>query len=261
MTKLDLINKIPGFSKITVIFAQTTRMPMVFCDTETMDDYVYVYLEGQAAVEMADKLKAENRPAQAVELKDKEILNFMAELHLLGVNAVRFVTAQEDGAQAYLIQLTEFLRTPDLTKLPEEKRPVENPILQLSMLYFLQEARRPIAREEKQGLKELEEESSINLVRGRFLMPVQSNPDEPDKKVVMLLKGNQEDTFVPLFTDGAEIRRFLKGNKSQVLICNFEMVADMMRDGKAAGAVVNPAGCNLLLNQVSIVALKDRFSE
>lgn len=262
MTKQEFIKTIPGLKKLSVIFSQGTRMPMVFCMDETMDDYVCIYLEEEEALEKARALSENKQPAFVVNCKEKEILPFLAELRLIGVNAICFVRAKADGAEDFLVQLTDFLVFPDINAIPVEKRSIENPILQLSMLYFMQEIRRPVEREEKKNLKELEEETSANLVKSKFMLPVRQIKEEgaeQSRNAVMLLKGHQDDVFIPLFTDAAEFRKFAKGNKIPVWVCDFKVVIEMMKNEKTTGIIINPATSNVILNKPGVASLEKRF--
>ena len=47
-------------------------MPMVFCHEETMDDYIYIFLEAEEATEKAKALNEEKIPAFVVNCKEKE---------------------------------------------------------------------------------------------------------------------------------------------------------------------------------------------
>ena len=262
MTKQEFIKTISTFKKLCVVFSQATRMPMVFCADDTADDYVYIYLKEEDAMEKARALSGDKQPAFVVNCKENEVLPFLAELRLTGVNAICFVTAKEDGAEKFMIQLGEFLKYPDMSAIPQEKRPVENPTLQLSMLYFMQEVRRPTDKAEKVNLKELEEETSANITRSRFLIPVQDvnvEGEENAKRAIMLLKNDNGDVFFPLFTDGAELRKFMKGQKSPIIVGDFKAVADLLQKGNATGIVVNPASCNVILNKMGVASLIQRF--
>lgn len=262
MTKKDFLKTIPGFRKITPVFSQATKMPMVFCHEETMDDYIYVYLEEADAVERAKELTAAKQPAVAVTCKDKEVLTFFGGLRLTGVNAVCFVTSKKRGAEKFLVQLTDFLKQPDFKNLPDNKRPVENPTLHLSLLYFMQEVRRPVPMEEKKGLKELEEEASVNLTRAQFLIPVQAAQTEGENKgksAVLLLKNDKNEVFIPVFTDAIEVRRFMKGQNTPIIHTEFLNVANMIGNSKAVGLVVNAASSNVMLNQAGVNSLIQRF--
>ncbi len=67
-------------------------------------------------------------------------------------------------------------------ELPEKQRPVINPELMLTSLYFLQEMRRPVSEEEKRkaDLRAMDEELVANLVRGRFLSGIIVDESEKD---------------------------------------------------------------------------------
>lgn len=262
MTKQDFIKIIPMFKKLNVVFSKTTKMPMVFCAEETADDYVYIYLDDESALEKARELSEDKQPALVVSCKDQEILPFLAELQLLGVNAICFVTTKADGSEKFMVQLTEFLRYPDYSTLPEANRPVENPSLFLSMLYFMQEVRRPIDNAEKKNLKELEEEASANMTRSKFLIPVQDvagENGEEKKRAVMLVKNENGDVFFPVFTDGVELRKFMKGQQCPIIVGDFKAISDFMKKGNAAGLVLNPSSINVILNKMGIAALEQRF--
>lgn len=261
MTKQDFLKTIPGIKSLSVIFAQTTRMPMVFCHEETMDDYIYIYLKEEEAVEKAKALCAEKQPAVAVNCKEKEVLPFLAQLRLMGVNAVNFVLPEDQGGDAFMVQLTEFLQYPDYESMPAEKRPVENASLQLSMLYFMQEVRRPVAMEEKKNLAALEEETSANIVKTGFLVPIKEAEagEGIDKRAVMMLKNDKEEVFFPLFTDAVQLSKFMRGQKCQVLCLRFEVVAGMLKKGNAAGIAINPATSNVTLTKAGVASLEKRF--
>ena len=162
-----------------------------------------------------------------------------------------------------MVQLTEFLKFPEPGSLPADKRPVDNPSLHLSILYFMQEVRRPVTKEVKENLAELEEETSAGIARAKFAIPVNDVADATteSKKGIMLLKNEKGDVFMPLFTDPAELRKFLKGQNCQVFMCGFAAVADMMKKGSATGIVINPASSNVVLSKQGVESVEKRFLE
>ena len=93
---------------------------------------------------------------------------------------------------------------PDYNKLPEKQRPILNPQLQLSAIYFLQELRKPGVEPDKEALKELEEEMSVNLVKSTYLMPVevQEEKDAITGNIRLLYvqnkKGRGSSRFFPI---------------------------------------------------------------
>lgn len=260
MTKQDFLKTIPGLKQISPIFSQVTKMPMVFCHEETMDDYIYVYLEAEEAQEKAKALNEEKMPAFVVNCREKEVLPFLAELRLTGVNAICFVTPKNKGGEEFMVQFQEFLKLPDWNSMPPEKRPLENMSLHLSMLYFMQEVRKPVAKEEKKNLTELEEETSANITRARFMLPVKEGEGENEgKKGVMLLKNDKDEVLIPLFTDAGEMRKFMKGKPAPVAVIDFRAVAGIVQTGNASGIVINPSSCNVTLNKQGVASLVKRF--
>ena len=261
MTKQDFLKKIPGIKSISVIFAQTTRMPMIFCHEETMDDFIYVYLKEEEALEKAKLLCEEKQPAVVVNCKEKEVLPFFAELRLTGVNAILFVLPPEQGGDRFMVQLTEFLQYPDHQSMPAGKKTVENASLHLSMLYFMQEARRPVAPGEKKNLAALEEETSANIARAAFLVPVKEDKsgEGSDKRAVMMLKNDKEEVFFPLFTDAAQLAKFMRGQKCPVMLLPFQVLAEMLKKGNATGIAINPTTSNVTLTKAGVIALEKRF--
>lgn len=247
--------------KLNVIFSKATRMPMVFCHEETMDDYIYVYEDDQDALDAVKQLFEEKQPAAVVQCKEQEVLPFFAELHLTGANAVCFVTSKQKGTETFMVQLKEFLKLPDPSSIPEEKRPVENISLQLSMLYFLQEIRKPVEQQAKHNLAELEEETSVNIARAKFLLPMNdvTEGENQGKRAVVLLKNEKGGVAIPLFTDIAEIRKFVKGKSCPVATIDFKGVLHMLEQGNAESIVLNPATSNLILSRQGVLALAERF--
>ncbi len=292
MTKQDFIKLIPTLPQISVVFATTTRMPMVFCHEETMDDYILAYIKEEGAKARIEGLKHEGHPAFIVNCKGKEMLQFFAELRLAGVNAICFTGAGEGETEEFMVQLKEFLRIPEMSSLLPEKQPVENPSLHLSMLYFMQELRRPGSRETKPQLMELEEEASANVARARFLVPCrevseqenreaegkneersgfQAGPLETSgeqggqkssseiKRAIVMLRNGKGESYLPLFTDGGELRKFMKNKPCPVMICSFSMVADMVTQGNLAGVLINPVTSNVMLSKPGVESLTERF--
>lgn len=261
MTREAFLNSISELKSISPVFSQLTKMPLVFCHEETMDDYIYVYVDAQEALEHARKLTQEKNPAVVVNCKEQEVLQFFAELRLTGVNAICFVTPAEQGGEQFMVQLEEFLRVPDYSKVPEAQRPLENPSLQLSMLYFMQEIRKPIPMEEKKNLAQLEEETSVNLARAKFMVPLreQKAEDGTSQKSIVLLRNEKEESYVPLFTDNAEIRKFMQGKPCPAMVTDFEGVVKLFANEGLTGIAVNPVSSNVMLQKAGVESIKNRF--
>ncbi|MFI3238490.1 MAG: SseB family protein [Lachnospiraceae bacterium] len=262
MNKQELIKKIPSAESIYVIYSQITKMPYVSCHEETFDDFIYIYFDSEKAKAHAMKLNEEKIPTAVIKCEEAKVLLFLADLRFMGINAMCFVDEEE-----VMIQHKELLTFPEETEETIKKKPVDNPSLHLSILYLMQEVRRPIEKEKKVNVAHLEEETSANIYKGKFLLPVQAQTGETPtegqevKTSVMLLKNDKDEMFVPLLTDFPELRKFLKDKNSQVVVANFEGVMKVIKGSTTAGVVINPASSNVVLNKLGMLSIEKRFKE
>ena len=144
--------------------------------------------------------------------------------------------------------MEEIVKKPDFSVLPEEKRPLLNPQLQLSAIYFMQEFRRDVEMEEKKSLPELEEEVAANVVKSKFLLAVEKKGEEEKNVQVPYVKNQNGDVFQPVFTDVMELEKFTKGQKLRIAKVPFAKLPELLID-KAMAYAVNPLGFNLVLNR------------
>ena len=72
----------------------------------------------------------------------KDYPRFYGTLYAVGVNSVIWV----DGEEKAEVDLEKIAKQADMSKIEPTKRPLLNPTLQLSGLYFMQELRRPLKR-------------------------------------------------------------------------------------------------------------------
>ncbi|MCD8130537.1 MAG: SseB family protein [Lachnospiraceae bacterium] len=261
MNRRDFIRNIPKWKEIYVIHSQATKLPFVFCHEETMDDYVIIYTKEEAAREKAQALIGEKKSAVVVKCREKEISQIFGSLKVLGVNAVRFV-GREPG-EDYLVQVGEFLRWQDFSAQPVEKRPVENPGLQLSLIYFLQEYRRAEDAPDRGDIQELSEEVYVNLTRGRFLLGAQpvEEGERKGQSALLLIKNKEGEAFLPLCTDIFELRRFTRDKApKQVIAVDFKKVVAILKQGEALGVVLNPGGGNYSISREKFMEIDEAFA-
>ena len=168
MTREELIQAIPSIDQLYVLYSVHTRSPYVVCEEQTQDDAAVVYLDEVEAEQAARALTEEKKDVNALKMDDpSRILSTFTSFFLFGINAVEFHT----GDGVIVLQLNEFIRRHDLSDIPEDRRPVENPSLQLTMLYFMQEFRRGLENPDNEKLREMEEEMVVNVLRGKYLLP------------------------------------------------------------------------------------------
>lgn len=163
-----IIKKLQGLPEMFVIFSQSTKHPYVTCNEESFDDQIHIFSDAEAAhAYVVAKNEQEKIPVVSVRVAAEQFLHFYGTLYALGVNGV--VLHDNDTETSLALEAIVHRRhNPD--ELPEKQRPVINPELMLTSLYFLQEMRRPVSEEEKEkaDLRAMDEELVANLVRGRF---------------------------------------------------------------------------------------------
>ncbi|MCD7750942.1 MAG: SseB family protein [Lachnospiraceae bacterium] len=261
MNRHDFIRNIPKLKEIYVLHSRYTKQPFVFCHKETMDDYIVIYTQEEPAVARAKAMIAEKRPATVVKCSEKEIPQIFSSLKELGINAIEFI-GREKG-EDYLVQTKEFLRWPDFSDRPLEQRPVENPSLQLSLLYFLQEYRRETDAPDRGDVQALSEEVYVNLTRARFLLGAQPVEDgsAKNKNALMLMKDPEGKALLPLFTDIFEVRRFARNNPpKQFVSADLKRAAQIVEQSEAIGVVLNPGSSNYAIEAGKVKEILDAFA-
>lgn len=248
------IKKLQNLEETIVIFSQPTRMPFVECDEETFDDQVHLFAAESEVQDFAKAYAAEKKILLiGMKVPKDKMKGMYASFYAIGVNAVAF----HENGNMYRIQLEDIVEKPDLSKLMKEKLPVVNPTLQLSTLYFLQEMYRPV-KHDMQHAKELEEEMLINLMRSRFILPLENsdpeqplNPKDPNqKKRVPYVKDKEGNLLLPVFSDFSEFQKFYreKAAKMGMAVQNFsELPKHLLPEAK--GLVLNPGGFHLHISK------------
>jgi len=144
-------------------------------------------------------------------------------------------------------------------------KPVENPSLQLSMIYFMQAVRIAETEEENAIARQFEEEMMVNIARGHFLVPsreIEETDDEGNKKVAFLqVKNNNGDVFIPLFTDINEYFKFnSQDGTMKFLVLDFNKIYNT-KVPQLTGFIINPGTISVLLNEQHLNAIHQAFGE
>ena len=164
---LEELQKTP---EIYVIMSVCTKMPYVYCEPESYDDQVFLFHKEEDAKKLVEDYRQHENPIVAVKLENKQFLGFYSSLFMMGVNGLN-IDFGTDEAQS--IQLTDLVRRPDYSKLPEGKVKVENPELELTTIYYMQEIRRKPGIGQQPRFRELEDEMLTHFREGTFIVPVQ----------------------------------------------------------------------------------------
>ena len=130
----------------------------------------------------------------------------------------------------------------------------------------MQEAARPVPNEEKTQLAELEEELSANLLKARYILPIEllEGPESDAEKLknkkyrLPILKNKNGDILQPVFTDPIELAKFNKENKFKALAMPFDNLAKLViKDSK--GFLLNPGGFHIVMPKPLLDGLQSRF--
>lgn len=246
---LKKLQKLDGFY---TVFSPLTRMPYVACDEETFDDQVYAFATEEGCKDFVTSLNEEQKPAALLKIPKPQMAGFLHSLYSLDVNMVVF----SDDAGSTRIAVEDLVKRPDMEKIRSSKIPIMNPQLTLTMIYFLQELRRPI-KQEISRLKELEDEMIANLVKAHFILGIETDqgedtfePVQVDMKNIRIpfIKSKEGDIYQPIFTDFSEFRKYAGPKAPKMRMSNLalkQLPQFLIKDSK--GFVLNPAGVNLVL--------------
>ncbi len=235
MTTKELKQKIMTRDNLFIIFSQRTRMPFIFCDPETMDDQIYVYFSEEEAKKETETLANGGDLCRVFVLQKRAFLPFFLNTYSMGVNCI---VAGFGTKECTSIQLEELVQRTIKEEMKNSPSAVENPALNLTMLYFMQEL--SSTKPDMAAAKELEQEMTAHFQKAKLLIPFQK-----DKKGIFLMKDDQK--FQPVFTDFFEYDKFDREKKllvigvdAPVLLKNFPKEAD--------GIIINPSSASVILN-------------
>ena len=139
-----IIRNLLETKEIYTAFARATNLPYVVCDPESFNDQVYVFKKEEDVKSYVKQQAELGNGLMGVRTFKQQYLNFFSSLVSLGVNAIVYC---DEGEME--LELDEIVKQPDYSQIPKEQRPLMNPQLQLTAIYFLQELRRPGKIEEK----------------------------------------------------------------------------------------------------------------
>ena len=264
-----MIKNLQEMETLFVAFSQTTRMPYVECDEETFDDQVYLFAEEEEAKSWAKEYGEKQIPLRVAKVNKEQMLMFYTSLHLIGVNRIVF----HNGTEFTYFPLEQVVTI----KKPEQGAnalPENNAILQLTMIYFLQELRRPGQsvqdQDRRKRLHDMEQEMMVNLVRSKYIMAIdiskvegEFNPQKPGQNIqIPYLKNDKGEIMQPLFSDVWEFQKFSQNaaSKLRIVMVPFKgLLPSLVKE--ARGYVLNPAGVGLMLLREKLELLSRQAEE
>lgn len=255
-----VIRKLQGLEQMFVVYSAATRMPFATCDEESFNDQAWIFTNQDKIQEFAKSYIEKKIPLMGVTVKKEQAPMFYMSLFAMGINEIVF----QDGDTRHHLELTQVVRMPDYSKLPEKQRPILNPQLMLSAVYFLQELRKPGVKPDREALRELEEEMSANLAKSKYLMPVdvQEGENGPDNVRLIYVQNKNGEKFQPIFSDTGELMKHYQNKEKKHRILQFsleQLQTHMIKD--VEGYVLNPEGINLILKKEQIQTLLQYFGK
>ena len=237
VTKQETLAALRNPGELYVIISGVTRLPFVACDEETYDDEVFLYYRSEDAQDKVRELTAQDYAAAAARIEDKQLLPFYTSLYTMGVNCL----AVNCGTDTQIsVQLSDLVVRKSPEQLPDGKKPVENPALHLTAIYFMQEMHRRKDPQPTGELRELQEELLAHYSKGSFIIAIQEDRQIP------VLKQKNGDIYQPIFTDMLELQKFIKGKKMRTAVIPAAKIPDILV-GASRVVVINPLGVNVQL--------------
>lgn len=240
----EAVKELQARETVFVAYAQTTRLPYVTCGEETYNDQVWFFADEESVKEFGKKKLEEKVLLMGMKYEKKDFPKMYGLMFAIGANSVIW----NNGTEEIEIDLERIVRKPDLSQVEPAKRPLINSTLQLSGIYFMQELRRPVAKEEHKNLRELEEELIVNLKKSQFLIAMEVDKENPKKINVPYLKNKEGQILQPVFSDVMEYEKFARGKKFRLAKIPFAKLPEILNT-QAEAMVFNPLGFNLILNK------------
>ena len=159
ISEQDAIKELQTRDAVFVAYSQATKLPYVICDQESFNDQVWVFATEEEIKAFGKKKLEEKVLLMGMKYEKKDYPRFYGTLYAIGVNSVVWV----DGENQIEVELTKIARQADFSQLEPKKQPLFNSTLLLSGIYFMQELRRPLKKEERTAnMREMEEELGIH---------------------------------------------------------------------------------------------------
>lgn len=250
MSVEEAVKELQTRERFFVAYAQATKLPYVTCDEESFNDQAWIFATEEEIKEFGKKKLEDKVLLMGMRYDKKDFPRFYGTLYAIGVNSVVW----NDGENHVEVELEKIARQADFSKLEPEKRPLLNPTLQLSGIYFMQELRRPVKKEERQKVRELEEELIVNVRRAEYLLALDVNPEDPKKVNIPYLKDKEGKILQPVFTDVMEFEKFARGKKLRLMKVPFQKLPELMMQ-QAENCVINPMGFNLILSREQLTKI------
>lgn len=188
---------------------------------------------------------------------------FFDYLYYIGIDNL----VVDNGAYRARFKRNEIVAAPgDWNNEDLGKHPV-NPALNFAMLDFIEEIRWPVQYEKRNEIIRAKEMRMLSLIRSsNFIVPMQhEGPAEvledgrmkfnKDSKFKFLMLNTKDDKhFLPVFTDGIEFGKKLRGTEWNAAVFKYQDILKFMSDKD--GITINPEGQSIVLPRERMAMLE-----
>ena len=254
MTEQEIMQTIPQKEAVYLIFSKLTRSAYLECNPVTFEDEVFLFAEEEDAKAFVEEKEKEKIPVATGKVSKNNLFRMFVDLYPIGVNVVNISV----GKEKVRVPLDHIVKRPPDEEIDSTKI-IENQQLAMSLLYFLQEARKP---EGIDGSKvhEMEEEMIRNLYKAQYILPIKKEQvDGKDIVRMMLISMQDKSQMIPVFSDSISFQNFVGEQTTEGIVFNFEALEKMEIPNEAAGYVLNPAGPCLAMTKEYLKNIKEAF--
>lgn len=242
--KFAALQEIAAAEEIFFTCSSLTRLPYFTLDALTQKNIIDVYLSKEACELQAKELTDDKRPAFAMRVVKQASLVFFSDLYSYGVDVIRYHGAEDECELAPYEIVT---RT-----LPEGKTPpLENRDLEVALIYYMQEARRPMKAQntlmrDKHAARAVQE-----IVRSKFLLPIAQKEEGGEVSrsaiTVKVVNGKLDVKAIPIFSDAVEYQRALGDKGFQTGTTDMLSLMHMPIPEGCVGYVINPTSTSMIV--------------
>ena len=169
----------------------------------------------------------------------------------------------DNGQMFVVISLTEIINRPDFSVIPEQQRPILNPVLMRSANLFFQ------SKDAHEQNPQINNNFMRELYQAKYLLPLVLDGRPPKGTVIRpmtigsaslilpVIDKSDGGCYIPVFTDWVE---FSKMDKEKTCVGNVITFADMERFcSQGEYIIINPAGFNMIVDKTTMNTISRRF--
>lgn len=260
----ELLNRVRDAEKLYVLYDATTGYPFI--------DHGFgnVYFEKDLAEKAAGLFAKQFRRLMVKDIMVESPVEtsavkrgFFDYLYYIGVENILV----DNGAYRARFKRNEIVAAPGEWNSEDLGKNPINPALNFAMLDFMEELRWPVQYEKRNDVVRAKEMRMLSLIRSsNFIVPMQHEGpvevledgrmkfNKDTKFKFLMLNTKDEKHFLPIFTDGIEFGKKLRGTEWNAAVFKYQDILKFMSDKD--GIAINPEGQNVILPKERMVMLE-----